>query len=220
MNDSPSTSKTKNKNSSSKQASTDKSLEKEKEKGNPKEKEKEREVTPSKTPISLDLTQKILGDLKLEYDVVEGLKKMKENIIVFELCKITQLREQIREALQHIQGPQDVVIGNSKAEPKEKIVKTTKIVKTSSATNTSSMENNEKTTKEEKRLNPRANGVLIGRKSRSQTPPFLLTFDILNRYVHNYLVESGASLNVMPYSVCIKLNAQPKICKTKIIQLD
>ena len=50
----------------------------------------------------MDLTQKILGDLKLEYDVVEDLNKMKENITIFELCKITQLREPLREYLQHI----------------------------------------------------------------------------------------------------------------------
>ena len=99
----------------------------------------------------MDLTQNILGDLKLDYDVVEDLKKMKANITVFELCKITQLREQLREALQHIQGPQDVVICNSKMTPKEKNVKTTKIVKTSSVANTSSMDNQEKTTEEEKR---------------------------------------------------------------------
>ena len=44
--------------------------------------------------------------------MVEDLKKMKETIIVFELCKIKKLREQLRDALQHIQGPQGVVIGN------------------------------------------------------------------------------------------------------------
>ena len=93
MNDTLATSKTNNKNYSPKQESTDKSPEKEKEKENAKEKENEREVTPRKTPISLDLTQKILGDLKLDYGVVEYLKKTKENITVFELCKITQLRE-------------------------------------------------------------------------------------------------------------------------------
>jgi hypothetical protein len=96
----------------------------------------------------LGLTQKILGDLKLDYNVVEDLKKMKKNITILELCKIRQLREQLREALQHVQGPQDVVVGNSKTTPKEKNVKTTKIVKTSSVTNTSSMENKEKTTEE------------------------------------------------------------------------
>ena len=49
--------------------------------------------TTAQPTTSMDLTQKILGDLKLDYDVVEDLKKMKENIIVFELCKITQLGE-------------------------------------------------------------------------------------------------------------------------------
>jgi hypothetical protein len=118
FNDSPSIMRTSSKKttttttSTSKQTSTDKPLE--------KEKEREKEITPSKSPISLDLTQKILGDLKLDYDVVEDLNKMKENIIVFELCKITKLREQLREDLQHIQNPQDVLVCNSKAELKAK----------------------------------------------------------------------------------------------------
>ena len=71
---------------------------------------------------------------------------MKANITVFEVCKITQLREQLRDALQHIQGPQDVVISNTKVALKEKNVKTTKVVKTSIVMNTSSSDNKEKTT--------------------------------------------------------------------------
>jgi len=179
---------------------------------------KEKEVTPSQTPIRFDLTQKVLRDLKLDYDVVEDLKNMKANITVFELCKIKKLREQLRDALQTIQAPQAVVISNSKATPKEKNVKTTKIVKTSTVANTSSLDNKEEPSKEEvRRPNPRADGAVIGKRSRSQTPPFLLTFEIFNRNVHNYLVDSGASSNVMPYSLCKKLNAQPKMCRTKII---
>ena len=89
---------------------------------------------------------------------------MKPNITIFELCKITQFREQLREYLQHIQGPQDVIVSKLKATPKVKNVKTTKIVEASSVANASSMENKEKTTKEEKRPNPRADGELIGRK--------------------------------------------------------
>ena len=73
---------------------------------------------------------------------------------------------------------------------------------------------------EEKKPNPREDGMLIGRKSRSQTLPFLLTFEIFKRNVHNCLVDSGASSNVMPYSVCKNLNAEPQMSKTKIIQLD
>ena len=130
----------------------------------------------------------------MDYDVVEDLKKMKANITVFELCKITQLREQLRDALQTIQGPQDVVISNAKMTLKEKNVKTTKAVKTSTGANTSSSDNKEKTIEEKvKRPSPREDGALIGKKSRSQTPPFLLTFEIFNRNVRNYLVDSGAS---------------------------
>ena len=130
------------------------------------------------------------------------------------------MREQLRDALQHIQGHQDVVIGNSKAALKENNVKTTKIVKTSIVTKTSSTDNKEKTTEEEKRMDPREDGALIGRKYRSQTPHFLLTFEIFNRNVHSCLVDSRDSLNVMPYSICKKINAQQKMCITKIIQLD
>ena len=221
-NDTPTTSKANNKNASSRQPSTDKAprkdKEKEKEKDTTEEIIKEKEVTPSQTPINFDLTEKVLGDLKLDYDVVKDMKKMKANITVFELCKITQLREQLRDALQTIQGPQVVVIINTKETPKEKSVKIAKVVKTSTMENTSSSDIKEKTTKEEvKRPNPRADGALIGKKSRSQTPPFLLTFEIFNKNVYNYLVDSRASLNVMPYSVYKKLNAQPKMCRTKII---
>ena len=49
---------------------------------------------------------------------------MKANITIFELCKITQLREKLRDALQTIQAPKDVVNSNSKATPKEKNAQT------------------------------------------------------------------------------------------------
>ena len=73
---------------------------------------------------------------------------------------------------------------------------------------------------EEKRPNPRADGTLIGRKSRSQIPPFLLNFENFNQNVHNCLVDSRDSSNVMPYSVCQKLNSEPQMTKTKIIKFD
>ena len=41
----------------------------------------------------------------------------------------------------------------------------------------------------------------IGGKSKRKHPPFLLTFEIFNHNVHNFLVDSGASVNVMPMSV-------------------
>ena len=39
-------------------------------------------------------------------------------------------------------------------------------------------------------------------------PPFLLTFENFNYNVHNCLVDSGASVNIMPLSVAKKINAK------------
>jgi hypothetical protein len=56
--------------------------------------------------------------------------------------------------------------------------------------------------------------------TRKNVPPFLLTFEIFNRNVHNCMVDSGASSNVMPLSVCQKINAEVQPSNLKIIQLD
>ena len=90
-----------------------------------------------------------------------------------------------------------MAIGNSKATLKGKNTKATKSSKTTSVTSTLSVENKEKTTMDKKKPEPKVGGALIGRKSRSQSPPFLLTFDIFNRNVQNWLVDSGASSDVM-----------------------
>ena len=52
--------------------------------------------------------------------------------------------------------------------------------------------------------------VLIGDKYISHTPPFLLTYEIFNRNVHNCLVDSGAPSNIMPRTVCTNLNNTPQ----------
>ena len=57
-------------------------------------------------------------------------------------------------------------------------------------------------------------------KSISQTLPFLLTFEIFNHNVHNCLLDSASSSNVMPLSVYRKINGQPTPSSCKIIQLD
>ena len=50
--------------------------------------------------------------------------------------------------------------------------------------------------------------------------PFLLTFEIFNRNVHNCMIDSEASSNAMPLSICMKLNATRESCPTQIVQLD
>jgi hypothetical protein len=64
------------------------------------------------------------------------------------------------------------------------------------------------------------NTASIGAYSKSHVPPFLLTYEIFNFNVHNCLVDSGASSNIMPYSVFQRINDVPQMTKMRIIQLD
>ena len=47
-------------------------------------------------------------------------------------------------------------------------------------------------------------------EEKAKTPPFLLTLEMLNHNVHNCLVDSGSSVNVMPLEVCKKINGKPE----------
>jgi hypothetical protein len=58
------------------------------------------------------------------------------------------------------------------------------------------------------------------KKGKPFVPPFLLTFEVFNRNLHNCLVDSGASSNVMPLSICKKLNTVPLKRDKHVIQLD
>ena len=53
------------------------------------------------------------------------------------------------------------------------------------------------------------NETSIGGKSKSQTLPFLLTFENFNHNVHNCLVDSRALSNVMFLSICNIITGQP-----------
>jgi hypothetical protein len=56
--------------------------------------------------------------------------------------------------------------------------------------------------------------------TRKNVPPFLLNFEIFNKNVHNCMVDLGASSNVMPLSICQKINAEVQASSLKISQLD
>lgn len=62
--------------------------------------------------------------------------------------------------------------------------------------------------------------ILIGDRSNSHTPPFLLTYEIFNKNLHNCLIDLGASSNIIPRSICMKLNVSPQKSIVHIVQLD
>ena len=59
-----------------------------------------------------------------------------------------------------------------------------------------------------------------GWEETADTPPFLLTLQMLNHNVHNCLVDSGSAVNVMPLEVCKNINGQPKSTFCEVMQLD
>ena len=85
------------------------------------------------------------------------------------------------------------MVGNIEATLKGKNVKVNKSTKASSVENTSNVNNKAKTMVDQNKGDPRVDGASITKKSRSQTPPFLFTFEIFNRNVYNCLVDSGDS---------------------------
>lgn len=124
------------------------------------------------------------------------MKKTRANISIYDLAQLTSQENLIFKALG---GTKTNVVNNNDTTPGKVVMKT----------NQSSNVKMLKT--------PSINSALIGQKSRSMTPPFLLTFEVFNNKLHNCLVDSGASTNVMPYDVCQNLNAQPQKCTTQIV---
>jgi len=59
--------------------------------------------------------------------------------------------------------------------------------------------------------------AMIGRKSKSMTPPFLVAFEIIHMNVHNFLVDFGASSTVMAYAVAKRLHVIPEKIGTRIM---
>jgi hypothetical protein len=64
------------------------------------------------------------------------------------------------------------------------------------------------------------NAKNIGAHSKLKVPPFLVTYEIFNFPVHNFLADSGASSNIMSYEISQKINVVSQLTKTRIIKLD
>jgi hypothetical protein len=137
---------------------------------------------------------------KLEYDFLEDLKRTKANISLFELMKLPQIQENFIKTLQGktAKNSKEINVGVKKGTTKSSPYDDTHTPKSQVVVNAS----------------------LSGKRSRSTTPPFMVTFEIFNRNVHNCMMDFGASSNVIPFKVCEKLNVKPEQSDIQIIQLD
>ena len=100
------------------------------------------------------------------YNIVEDMKKIEENISIHELTKLKQQQKFLPKELNAVPtSPLPIVVvsksSNGMGKPPGH-----------SLFNSSNI-------------------ILIGDKSNSHIPPFLLTFEIFNKNVHNCLVDSG-----------------------------
>jgi len=130
----------------------------------------------------------------MDYNIIEDMKKTKANITMFELSK---LKHQQKLLLKELHAIPFSPLPNSVL---------SKAVNDSGQPPSGRVE--------------ATDAVLIGDRSNSHTPPFLLTYEIYNRNLHNCLIDSGDSSNIMPASVCSKLNIEPQNSTIHIVQLD
>jgi ribonuclease HI len=169
-------------------------------------------------------TKQTNANPKLDYDVVEDLKKLRANISIYELLKFPFLLQNISDNSKN-GNSNGSKVGQSKVPQKS----STKYNPGSHdkgslpVSNVNSVNNNvhnvnnfDKVVEENASKKPQATTL----STRKNVPPFLLTFEIFNRNVHNCMVDSGASSNVIPWSVCQKINAKVEPSSLKIIQLD
>jgi ribonuclease HI len=182
---------------------------------------------PSIPSKSVETTQTNAGP-KLDYDVVEDLKKLRANISIYELLKFPFL---LQKMLQNISdnskngNSNDSKVGQSKV-PQKSSTKGNPVSHDKGSlplpnvnsvnNNVHNLNNSDKVVEENASKKPQETTL----STRKNVPPFLLTFEIFNRNVHNCMVDSGASSNVMPWSVCQNINAKVEPSSLKIIQLD
>lgn len=135
----------------------------------------------------------------IDKNIMDDLKKFKANTTYFDLLKLTHQRDLLLKAMNEWNYKAPTTSSTQTKKPTSKIVSTTSVAQISSAMETMLSKMN---------LKPQdVNATMIGRKSKSMSPPFLITFEIFNMNVHNYLVHSRASSIVMPYVVAIRLQA-------------
>jgi hypothetical protein len=127
---------------------------------------------------------------RLDHNIVEDLKTLKANMSVMDMCRIHQQNDFLLPSLKSIESP------------------------------ITSIELGEVPTPTDPKNKPNVNTCFIGKKGKPFVPPFLLTFEVFNINLHNCLVDSGASSNVMPLSICKKLNVVPLKSYKHVIKLD
>jgi hypothetical protein len=166
--------------------------------------------------LKQDETKHNLAALVLEYDLIEDLNKLRNNISIYELLKFPLL---LQKMLQNIAE-------NSKNNKKIAEIGSKTTQKIPAKTTPKPLDKRDLTEKTISNVDKAISGTSAKNQqnsvvnTRKNVPPFLLNFENFNRNVHNCMVDSGASSNVMPLSIFQKINAEVQPSNLKIIQLN
>jgi hypothetical protein len=143
-------------------------------------------------------TKHNLANPILDYDLIEDLKKLRANIYVYELLKFSfllqKMLQNIAENNKNNNPNSNKVVENNPKTPQKASAKMTSEPHDKRDLPVKSVTNVDKL----------VSGAAIKKQqtstvnTRRNVPPFLLTFEFFNRNVHNYMVDSGSSSNVMP----------------------
>lgn len=131
---------------------------------------------------------------EMEYNIIEDMKKTRANITFYELSKLKHQQKLLLKELHAIPvAPLHATVilkaSHEMGRPPNTVIN---------------------------KVDP--NDIsLIGGRSRSHTIPFLLTYENFNKILHNCLVDLGASSNILPKSICAKLNVQPQKSVVRIV---
>jgi len=147
---------------------------------------KSTQTTPSQLDSS-SLAKTLIVSDKMEYNIVDDMKKTREKITFHNLSKLKHQQKMLLKELKAVPTSSLHVVVVSQAAQEIGRPPSTSLNK----------------------IDP-TDITLIGGRSKYHTYPFLLTFEVFNENLHNYLVDSGASSNILPRTVCAKLNVQPQ----------
>lgn len=133
----------------------------------------------------------------MEYNIVDDMKKTRANITFHELRKLKHQQKLLLKELKAVPtSPLPTAVISQAAQETEK--------PPSASLN---------------KIDP-TDITLIEGRSKSHTSPFLLTFEAFNKNLHDCLVDSRPSSNILPRTFCAKLNVQPQKYVVRIVQLD
>lgn len=129
---------------------------------------KSTQTTPSQLNSSPS-TKTLIVSNEMEYNILDYMKKTRENITFHELSKLKHKKKLHLKELKVVPtSPLPAVVISQAAQEMGRPPSTSL-----------------------NKIGP-INIPLIGGRSKSHTPPFILNFEIFNRNLHNNLVDSGA----------------------------